>query len=126
LSEKADKMHYWVKQLKEGNKITISSVGNHIDGRIYWGDRLVIVPLSASVKAGDLVYCKSEFWTRVRILVGIRNGRFFVKDSPQHKPKEVKFTDIYGEVYEIIKPVKPDYQEHIRPDFIGYAYDDDF
>jgi hypothetical protein len=99
----------WVaKQLKKGNKITVTGYETgYIIGKIERGDRVVLIPLPATVKVGDIVYCKPRSgWYRASILTKMKDGDFRVKEYPNDKRSrslKIKFEDIYGMVYEIKK-----------------------
>lgn len=101
--------------------MSLGAWGNTIEGHITWGDRIIVVPFSATAKVGDMVYCKVNGWYKIRFLHSLKNGKFQVKDNEKSRAFTIPFEDIYGQVLEIIKQEIEEY--HPVPDFL---YDEPF
>jgi hypothetical protein len=94
------------RNLKFGHKVKISARIDSSD--IEWGDAVYVIPLPATVKKGDLVYCQIYSWDySLRYLRKINDdGTFWVSDQPKTTKSywyRIDFDRIFGALYEVRK-----------------------
>jgi hypothetical protein len=111
---------YIQEKLKLGQKVTIGAYDSGTCfGKIHWGDRIVLVPLPASVKKGDLVWCDVNTWRcRVGQITAIRKEKVYIKYHEMMKSQIVPINKIYALVYEIrrTQDTNEEYDEYLDED----------
>ena len=90
-----------IKELQQGNEVTIKPRGNSMSGKIESGEEVTIEPVAIdTIEVGDIVLCKVKGKQYLHLVKGIKNDskQFLIGNNKGRLNGWTSYTNIYGRI----------------------------
>ncbi len=92
-----------VKDLHNGNSISIRPKGNSMKPKIDSGNLVIIDPISDPIKKGDIVLCKIRGSYYVHLVKAIKGKQYKITNNKGHVNGWISINAILGKVVGVYK-----------------------